>query len=112
VTLLESIAADLAAYFDPTSGFAQAATLTVAGTDPRPVTVIFVEPYSALDAFGQPAASASPAAILRESEATGAAPGSLLTIDSKTWNVVAMEPDGSGITRLVLSESATHGVQA
>lgn len=111
MTLLETIAADAAAYFAPETGFAEAATLTNPGSVGSSLPVIFVEPFSTLNEFGQPAANASPAALLRDTEATGAVAGSTLTIGPKTWRVIAVEPDGNGITRLVLSESATHGAQ-
>ena len=88
------LAEDLAAYFDTTSWFAQSATLdgvTVAG--------IFDSPY--LQAFDG-IASAAPSFTLPSTSAASATSASVLVLAGTSYRVRSVQPDGTGISTLVL----------
>ena len=74
--------------------------------DPAPyapvaVKVIFDNAY--VDAFG--VASLAPVALLRTEDTGSAAYGATLTVAGVDYRVTAVEPDGTGMTRLRLERS-------
>lgn len=88
---------DLAAYFNPSDGFTAEATLNGGAA----FSVIFDEPF--VDSLG--VASVSPSATCMSADVATAVPGSTLVVDSVSYRVAAVEPDGSGITVLRLHRS-------
>lgn len=111
MTLLDQIAADVPSFLDATSGFASAATLTNPAASAKSVNVQYLQPYAITDEFGQKVANSSPAALIADTDAVGCKQGSTLRIGTTTWQVVGVEPNSTGITRLVLSTTAQHGAQ-
>ncbi len=98
-------ASDLETVFR-TDEFAETALFAAGALPPISIPVIFEGPYAASE-FTQAEASvenASPKAYCRASDLAGAAHGDTLTIGGKTWHVVEVRPDGTGIVTLVLSE--------
>ena len=94
-------AEDTSAYFDTTTGFAQAAT--VGGVS---VAVIF-DNASALGAVGPfGMASTQPSITLPTTQVPATPVGTTVVVGGGTYLVAAHEPDGTGISRLLL-ESAT-----
>ena len=94
-------AEDTSAYFDTTTGFAQAAT--VGGVS---VAVIF-DNASALGAVGPfGMASTQPSVTLPTAQVPVDPVGTSVVVGGSTYLVAAHEPDGTGISRLLL-ESAT-----
>lgn len=83
-----------AEFFDTTHGFAVNATLGVAT-----VPVIFDAAFSeALDIVG----STQPVAIGASSDLAPAAVGGTITINAVAYTIAEIQPDGTGITRLML----------
>ena len=98
-------ASDLGTVFR-TDEFAETALYAAGGLPPVSIPVIFERPYTASE-FAQSEASienASPKAFCRASDVAGAAHGDTLTIGTKTWHVVEVRPDGTGVVALILSE--------
>ena len=82
---------DLTVFFD-TADFGDAATLTVSGV-PSSVNVIFDRAY--FEPLGQ-FESAQPMAWLAATDAGSAKQGDTLTVNSTTYTIVGVEPDGTG----------------
>lgn len=94
-------AEETSAYFDTTTGFAQAAT--VGGVS---VAVIFdnANALGSVGPFGM--ASTQPSITLPTAQVPASPVGTTVVVGGGTYLVAAHEPDGTGISRLVL-ESAT-----
>ncbi len=98
-------ASDLETVFR-TDEFAETALCSAGGLPPVSIPVIFEGPHVASE-FTQAEASVentSPKAFCRASDVAGAAHGDTLTIGGKTWHVVEVKPDGTGVVALILSE--------
>lgn len=99
---LES-AADLAGYFD-TDAHGVAATITINGSSST-LNVILNKEYFAIDpGFGTEVEGTQPVATGRSSDMTNVAVGDTILISSITYNITNVQPDGVGITSLVLEE--------
>ena len=94
-------AEDTTAFFDTTTGFAQAAT--VGGVS---VAVIFdnANALGAVGPFGM--ASTQPSVTLPTAQVPVDPIGTTVVVGGGTYLVAAHEPDGTGVSRLLL-ESAT-----
>lgn len=94
-------AEDTSAYFDTTTGFAQAATVGGAS-----VAVIFdnANALGSVGPFGM--ASTQPSITLPTAQVPADPVGTTVVVGVTTYLVAAHEPDGTGISRLLL-ESAT-----
>ncbi len=94
-------AEDTSAYFDTTCGFAQ--TATVGGAS---VAVIFdnANALGSVGPFGM--ASTQPSITLPTTQVPATPVGTTVVVGGGTYLVAAHEPDGTGISRLLL-ESAT-----
>lgn len=80
-------------------------TYTPDGGTSRTVTGIFDNPYLAADAGGIVEFNASsPTFMTRTSAITGASYGDELVIDSVTYVIREVMPDGTGMTTLALEE--------
>lgn len=94
-------AEDVSTYFDTTTGFAQTATLagqSVAGIFDNPATLGAVGPFGI--------ASTQPTLLLPTAQAGADPVGATCVVGGTSYTVVAHEPDGTGISRLVLGASA------
>lgn len=89
---------DLLPFFDTTSGFAQSAT--VSG---QSVPVIFDDGYQA--ALGGLVESTGPQCLARTSDVTDVVQGSAITIDGTGYTVRGVQPDGTGVTTLLLHQA-------
>ena len=92
---------DTSAYFDTTTGFAQLAT--VGGVA---VGIIFDNGYALGNVGMLGMASSQPSITLKTSDVPISPVGTAVLIGLASYLVAAHEPDGTGISRLVL-ESAT-----
>lgn len=88
---------DTSAYFDTTTGFAQLAT--VGGVA---VGIIFDNGYALGNVGLMGMASSQPAITLKTSDVPANPVGSAVTVGSVAYVVGAHEPDGTGLSRLVL----------
>jgi hypothetical protein len=103
-TLSQRIAADA-------SKFTAADLLGTAATWKRPlqadmaIEVNFIEGYDLADPAGVLVGTASPVALAVSSAVPGIARGHKLTIAGTDYDVLSVEPDSTGCTRLALSQS-------
>lgn len=67
---------------------------------------IFVAPYSSANVGPYGMASSAPAVTVPSSAITSDPVGSTVTINGTSYKVVAPEPDGSGLTTLILERTA------
>ena len=68
------------------------------------IKVIFDNPYFERTVFGGAVESSQPKAWVKDSDITGAAHGDTITINSAAYTIIEIQPDGTGITTLILSE--------
>ena len=94
-------AEDTTAFFDTTTGFAQTATVGGSG-----VAVLFdnANALGSVGPFGM--ASTQPSITLPTAQVPSTPVGTTVVVGGGTYLVAAHEPDGTGISRLLL-ESAT-----
>ncbi len=91
---------DLTEFLDTTHGFAVAATYNGTTT----VNGIFDDEYFEVG-IGTPGVEGSqPSFICRAADVSAAVQGDTLLIGSTTYTVVNVQPDGTGMIRLVLRE--------
>lgn len=88
---------DLSAFFDTTTGFAQAATL-----DGVAVAGIFDNGYALGQVGPYGMAGTQPTLTLPTAQVTGDPVGQTCVVGGASYLVAAHEPDGTGISRLVL----------
>tara|TARA_B110000438_G_scaffold206122_1_gene197798 strand:- start:359 stop:667 length:309 start_codon:yes stop_codon:yes gene_type:complete len=99
---LES-AADLAGFFD-TTAHGVSASITINGSSST-INVIFNKDYFAIDpGTGIDIESTSPIVTGASSDMTNVDNGDTISISSVTYNIVSVEPDGQGVTQLVLEK--------
>ncbi|QDP48581.1 MAG: putative head-tail joining protein [Prokaryotic dsDNA virus sp.] len=100
--VLES-ASDLAGYFD-TSAHGTSATITINGSSSS-INVILNKEYFAIDpGMGIDVDGTQPVVTGRSSDMSGVDNADTILIDSITYNIVDVQPDGVGCTALVLEE--------
>lgn len=86
---------DLSVFFNPTEHG------TAALLDGAPVQGIFASSYA--QAF-EGVSGADTTYMLPSTQAAAAAPGSTLLVGSTTWRVRSVQPDGTGVTLLMLGK--------
>lgn len=98
------ITSDLDIFFS-SDGFAVQATY-----EGRIINVIFDSEYQALEMLGGGVGveSSSPSALCKTSDVSNAKHGDTLTISGTTYYVTGVQPDGTGITRLLLSKDMAN----
>ena len=83
--------------------FGVVATYTPSGGAPPPITVLFAKAYIGVDATGEVVVeSSNPKATALTSDVPTADHAATLVIDSVIYNVVGVQPDGQGMTELIL----------
>jgi hypothetical protein len=94
-------ASDLAGFFD-TDAHGTQATITINGSSST-INVIFNKEYFAIDpGLGVDVESTQPVVTGQSSDMTNVDNEDSITIDSVSYNIVSVQPDGSGVTSLVL----------
>ncbi len=84
--------------------FAVAATLTVGSTATN-ISVVFDSEYSTLNTIGiVEVSSAQPKALAIDTDVSTATIGSTLKIGDTTYYIIEIQPDGTGMTTLILSK--------
>lgn len=79
------------------------------GSEVRNVRGIFDNEYSRVDVLESGVESRGPEIAIASADIVGVAQGQTITVDNgdgttTAYNVMAVEPDGTGITRLLLSK--------
>ena len=92
---------ELSAFFDTTE-HGTAATFTRAGPPGVSVVCVFRNEFFQVDDGMVAVESSQPLVTVESSKITGVAHGDTMTIDGTTYNIVAIKPDGTGVTDLVL----------
>jgi hypothetical protein len=70
------------------------------------IQVIFDNEFLAASAFDIEVESREPKCYVKESDVSGIDQGDTLVINSTTYYVIKVEPDGTGLTRLILSKDS------
>ena len=97
-------AADRAAFFD-TDEFGEAATMTIGISAPVTVNGVFENEFVGVETgAGVPVEMTRPVFTCREADVPSIAHGDTVVIDSVSRKVRGIEPDGTGIVRLILKE--------
>lgn len=102
-----NLTADLDIYF---ADFGAAASYTPSGGQAAALKVIFDNAHQTLDMLGGGVGfeSAGPQALCKTSDVSTAKHGDTIVVSSKTYYVTGVEPDGIGLTKLLLSEDISN----
>jgi hypothetical protein len=73
--------------------------------DPRVILVIFDKVPSDIAFSGIAVESAKPQAMCRDIDVAGVTHGHHLTIGGEDWDITDIQPDGTGITVLILTKA-------
>ena len=95
-------AQDLENFFD-TETHGSTATVTINGTGSS-INVIINKEYFAIAGESVDVDGTQPVVTCRSSDVTGIDTADTITIDSVTYNIVNIQPDGTGITVLILQD--------
>lgn len=95
-------AQDLENFFD-TETHGTTATVTINGTGSS-ISVIINKEYFAIAGESVDVDGTQPVVTCRSSDVTGIDTADTITIDSVTYNIVNIQPDGTGITVLILQD--------
>lgn len=90
--------------------YAVDAVYTPAGGQAASIKVIFDNEFQAIEMLGGGVGfeSTSPAALYKTASVSSAKHGDTLAISGKTYYITGVQPDGTGITRLILSEDQSN----
>lgn len=94
--------------FFSTDDFAETVAFTPEGGSPVSIPVIFDEPYTLTAAQGITYQNANPTCQARTSDVSTATAGATIVRGSTTYYVTDVQPDGTGVTVLVLSTQASE----
>jgi hypothetical protein len=85
------------------SDFGVPGTYTPDGGSPTEITVLFDKPYIGVGSGGEVVVeSSNPTAYCKTTDVSDADHAATLVINSTTYNVVGVQPDGDGLTLLEL----------
>lgn len=90
-------------FFD-TGDFAVVATYTPAGGSPVSIKVVFDSPFAITELEGIQYQNTDPVAHCRTVDVANATEEATLVIEGVTYKVKEVQPDGGGVTNLVLSK--------
>ena len=90
--------------FYNTDDFAVNATYTPQGGSASTITGIFDEEYQLIDAGSVGVSGSTPVFECASSSVPAAAPGDTLVVNAVTFLVVEVQPDGTGVTVLILEK--------
>jgi hypothetical protein len=94
---------DFVTPFFVNSPFTKSATYTPSEGAAKTVTVIFDAPFQLTSAQGLEYQNAEPQCLVATSDVADANDQATILIDAVTYKVREVQPDGTGITRLILS---------
>ena len=95
-------AQDLENFFD-TETHGTSATVTINGTGSS-INVIINKEYFAIAGESVDVDGTQPVVTCRSSDVSGIDTDDTITIDSVTYNIVNIQPDGTGVTVLILQD--------
>lgn len=102
MTFAASLTGDLDAFLNAAE-FAK--SLTVTSLDGAPVTIIgiFDAPFEAISALTGAVELTAPSVIVKTSATSSLRHGDWVGVDGVDYRIIGMQPDGTGLSRLVLS---------
>lgn len=80
-------------------------TYTPSGGVAKSVYGIFTAPYQAVNPATAQVESTDPQCVCRTSDLTGTVRGGTIVRGGTTYNILSAQPDGEGMTNLVLGEA-------
>lgn len=92
--------------FFANSLFTMTATYTGSGAAAKSITIIFDAPFQLTSAQGIEYQNAEPQCLCRTSDVSDANDQATILINTITYKVREVQPDGTGITRLILTRDA------
>ena len=107
-TLQEIMTSDIPNIF--LSDFTVDGTYTPQGGGPSTIKVVFENQYQSIEMLseGVGVESTGPAATCKTSDVSTAKHGDTLAISGKIYYINGVQPDGTGLTRLLLSEDQSN----
>ena len=94
---------EIDALFDPI--LTVDAIYTPSGGTAKTIKVVFESEYLSVQVVGDVGVeSASPAAYCKSADIIGVQHGDTLAISGTTYNIIGIQPDGTGMTTLILSK--------
>jgi hypothetical protein len=104
MTLKTDILSDLDSVFFNNDEFSENLTYTPSGGKATTIKGIFTDPYEAVNPATHEAETTAPTVLAMNADITGIAHGDIITRGSTAYEVIGIQPDTHGTTRLVLSE--------
>jgi hypothetical protein len=95
---------DLITPFIDTNPFAETVTYTASGGQPVSIKVQFEDPYQLTSAQGIEYQNSNPNCLCKTSDVANANDEAMIVRNGITYYVKEVQPDGTGITRLILSK--------
>jgi hypothetical protein len=108
MSLLDQIDDDLTNVFFNTDDFAKAAIWTPSGGSAADIVVIFDDEYTGTNLGTGELDTASPQVRIKSSTVTSITPGDSIVVDSTTYYVLSVQPDGTGVTLVTLSKKQVN----
>lgn len=109
MNLRDAVADDIRTVLLDPGDWAEPAVLRREGYAPADIMVIFDEAYMAVDAGEVEVGTTSPSAWAATEDVSGATQGDVLVLGGTWYSIIGVEPDGSGMTRLILSRNTAEG---
>lgn len=109
MTFKESLAADLSNVFFNTAEFAEEVTWTPLTGTAQTIAVLWDDPYRAANPVSGQVEDTAPQCLAPTANIGGMTQGDMITRQGTDYYVIEMQPDGSGITTVVLSKDTLHG---
>jgi hypothetical protein len=95
---------EISEFFDA-GDHATAVTFTPSGGSATTVNAIFQNEYLGIEGGTVDVEGSSPVVFVRSSDVTGVAHSDAFTIDGTGYSVVGIQPDGTGVTQLILAKT-------
>lgn len=92
--------------FIDTDDFGVSATYTPDGGSPVSIDGIFDKEFLAIDEGVVTLSSSNPMFLTKTTNVSSAAPDDTLLVDSVTYKIVEVRPDGTGMTMLILGATS------
>jgi len=108
MSLLDIIDDDISEVFLNTDDFAKAAVWTSQGGAATDINVIFDDEYTGTNLGTGEIDTAAPQVRAETSVVLTMAQGDVIVIDSTTYYVKSVQPDGTGVSMIILSKKALN----
>ncbi len=103
MTLLDQMETDFDALIN-TGDFAQSVVYTPSGGPAKPIDAIFDDEFSGLNTQTGQMETSKPQVMVRDSDVAGVTKKATVTVGVIVYKVIGINPDGTGLTTLILSK--------